>query len=406
MIQKINKVGGPKYLILFLVVIVIFVAGFYVGKIDLFGKVESKHNDYEITGDKLSERKNVDVGLLWEVWSEIENEYIDTENIDGQDLLYGAVDGLVKGLDDQYTSFLTPEEKQEYLSGNKREFEGIGTTLAQDGEFVVIESPIDGSPAQKAGLKPKDVILEVNEEDMQGKSVVEVAKNIRGEANSKVKITYYRPSNNETKDIEIVRQKIDLKNIEVIDLENGIKMLKVYQFTEADVETFNREWDSNIDELIKDNPKGLIVDLRNNPGGFVDAVRYSVGEFLPKGALVFQEEDKSGRRNQYKVNREGRLTEIPMIVIVNEGSASSSEIFAGAMQDNDRAEVVGTKTVGKGVEQKLINLSDGSLLQIVFQKWLTPSGRQINKEEPITPDHKVEESDEQDKKALELLNSK
>lgn len=406
MIQKINKVGGPKYLILFLVVIVIFVAGFYVGKIDLFGKVESKHNDYEITGDKLSERKNVDVGLLWEVWSEIENEYIDTENIDGQDLLYGAVDGLVKGLDDQYTSFLTPEEKQEYLSGNKREFEGIGTTLAQDGEFVVIESPIDGSPAQKAGLKPKDVILEVNKEDMQGKSVVEVAKNIRGEANSKVKITYYRPSNNETKDIEIVRQKIDLKNIEVIDLENGIKMLKVYQFTEADVETFNREWDSNIDEIIKDNPKGLIVDLRNNPGGFVDAVRYSVGEFLPKGALVFQEEDKSGRRNQYKVNREGRLTEIPMIVIVNEGSASSSEIFAGAMQDNDRAEVVGTKTVGKGVEQKLINLSDGSLLQIVFQKWLTPSGRQINKEEPITPDHKVEENDEQDKKAIELLDSK
>lgn len=406
MIQKINNSGGPKYLVMFLVIIIIFVAGFYVGKIDLFGKAESKISDYEIIGEKLTERNNVDVGLLWEVWSELENEYIDTENIDGQNLLYGAVDGLVKGLDDQYTNFLTPEEKQEYLSGNKREFEGIGTTLAQDGDFVVIESPIDGSPAQKAGLKPKDVILEVNEEDMQGKSVVEVAKNIRGEANSTVKITYYRPGNNETKDIEIVRQRIDLKNIEVIDLENGIKMLKVYQFTEADVETFNEEWDSNINEIIKDNPKGLIVDLRNNPGGFVDAVRYSVGEFLPRGALVFQEEDKSGRRNQYKVNREGRLTEIPMIVIVNEGSASSSEIFAGAMQDNNRAKIVGTKTVGKGVEQKLINLSDGSMLQIVFQKWLTPSGRNINKDEPITPDHKVEESDEQDKKAIELLNSK
>lgn len=406
MIQKINNNGAPKYLVIFLLIVSIFVAGFYVGKIDLFKNVELNPEKYQITGDKLTERNNVDVGLLWEVWSEIEQEYIDTKNIDGQDLLYGAVDGLVKGLDDQYTNFLTPEETKEYLSGNKREFEGIGTTLAQEGEFVVIESPIDGSPAQQAGLKPKDVILRVNEEDMQGKSVIEVAKNIRGEANSKVMITYYRPDNNETKDVEIIRQKIDLKNIEVIDLENGIKILKVYQFTEADVETFNREWDSNISQLIQDNPKGLIVDLRNNPGGFVDAVRYSVGEFLPKGAVVFQEEDKSGRKTQYKVNRDGKLLDIPMVIIVNEGSASSSEIFAGAMQDNDRAEVVGTKTVGKGVEQKLINLSDGSMLQIVFQKWLTSNGRHINEEDPITPDHAADDTEAQDQKAIDILLSK
>lgn len=406
MIQRVNNNGGPKYLIIFILIIAIFVAGFYIGKIDLFGNAEIVPEKYQITGDRLTERKNVDVGLLWEVWSEIEREYIDTEDIDGQELLYGAVDGLVKGLDDRYTNFLTPQETQEYLSGNKREFEGIGTTLAQEGEFVIIESPIDGSPAQKAGLKPKDVILEVNEEDMQGKSVVEVAQNIRGEANSKVMITYYRPSSNETNDVEIIRQKIDLKNIEVVDLEDGIKMLKVYQFTEADVETFNREWDANIDQIIKDNPKGLIVDLRNNPGGFVDAVRYSVSEFLPKGAIVFQEQERSGRKSQFKVNREGRLLDIPMVVIVNEGSASSSEIFAGAMQDNDRAQVVGTKTVGKGVEQKLINLSDGSMLQIVFQKWLTPSGRNITEDEPITPNHEVEDNEEQEKKALELLLSK
>lgn len=403
MIQRVNKNGGPKYLIIFLLIITIFVAGFYVGKIDLFGNAQIIPDKYQITGDRIKERNNVDVGLLWEVWSEIENEYIDTENIDGQDLLYGAVDGLVKGLDDRYTSFLTPVETQEYLSGNKREFEGIGTTLAQEGEFVIIESPIDGSPAQKAGLKPKDVILEVDEVDMQGKSVIEVAQKIRGEANSKVIITYYRPSNNETQDVEIIRQKIDLKNIEVDDLENGVKILKVYQFTEADVETFNREWDANISQIIEDNPKGLIVDLRNNPGGFVDAVRYSVGEFLPKGSIVFQEEDRSGRKTQFKVNRDGRLQNIPMVVIVNEGSASSSEIFAGAMQDNDRALVVGTKTVGKGVEQKLIDLSDGSMLQIVFQKWLTPSGRHINEDEPITPNHEVEDSEEQEKKAVELL---
>jgi len=399
-----NKVQNPgRYLLFLLISIFIFVAGFYAAKIEIFTPMIRRMSNYEVTGDLVTDRNEVNVNLLWEIWEIIEDEYIDPDRIDGQQLLHGAANGLVEGLDDKYTNFLTPEEKQEYLSSNRREFQGIGTTLAEESDFVVIESPIDGSPAQKAGLKPKDVILKVDGEDMQGKSVVEVATLIRGDANTKVKISYYRPSTNETNEVEIVREVINLDILELKDLGDGIVSFKVYQFTDADVETFNREWDKKITEIINRNPKGLVIDLRNNPGGFVDAVSHSIGEFLPKGTVIFQEESRAGKRTSFKVNREGRLQNIPVVVLVNDGSASSSEIFAGAMQDNNRAKIVGIKTVGKGVEQRLINLSDGSMLQLVFQKWLTPNGRNISVDEPITPDFLIEDTEEQNQKAIELL---
>lgn len=399
-----EKTRSSRYLLIFIGVIFVFLAGFYTARIDVFKPLTDKVSTSGITGNLIKDRNGVDVNLLWEVWAKLEEEYIDPEKVNGQDLLYGAANGLVEGLGDKYTTFLSPEETEEYLSGNKREFQGIGTTLAEESDLVVIESPIDGSPAQRAGLKAKDVILKVDDIDTQGKSAVEVARLIRGDANTVVSITYYRPAVNETKEIKITREKIDLDNMEVKDLGQGIFLFKVYQFTEEDVATFNREWDRNVSKILEANPKGVIVDLRNNPGGFVDAVRYAAGEFLPQDKVVFQEETRSGKRTLYKVNRDGRLLDIPMVVIVNEGSASSSEIFSGAMQDNKRAQIVGTKTVGKGVEQKLIELSDGSMLQVVFQKWLTADGRNITQEEPITPDHLVEDPQEQEQKAIELLN--
>jgi len=399
-----NKVNNPgKYFFFLLISIIIFVAGFYSARIEIFTPILRNTPNYEISGDLVADRKEVNVNLLWEIWKIIEDEYIDPDRIDGQKLLHGAAGGLVDALGDKYTNFLTPEEKQEYLSSNKREFQGIGTTLANESDFVVIETPVDGSPAQRSGLKPKDVILKVDGEDMQGKSVVEVANHIRGDANTKVTISYYRPSTNETKEVVIVREVISLDILEIKELSEGITSLKVYQFTDADVETFNLEWDKKITEVIKRNPKGLVIDLRNNPGGFVDSVKHSLEDFLPKGSVVFQEETRNGKQTKFKSRREGQLQTIPVVVLVNEGSASASEIFAGAMQDHSRAKIVGSKTVGKGVEQRLVNLSDGSMLQIVFQKWLTPNGRNISKDEPIVPDILEDDTKLQEQKAIELL---
>lgn len=399
-----NNANNPaKYLLILLIAIIVFIAGFQTSKIEAFYKVGNKVTGYQVSGDLKSEKNDVKVDLLWEVWDTLEREYIDPDEIDGQELLYGAANGLVEGLGDKYTNFLTPEEKQDYLSSNKREFQGIGTTLAEDEGAVIIETPVDGSPAQRAGLKPNDIILKVDGDDVQGKSVTEVASMIRGDANTKVRISYYRPSANETTEVEIVREVINLDILETKDLGDGITMLKIYQFTDESVEVFNREWDREISKIVNSNPKGIVIDLRNNPGGFVDAVRYTLGEFLPQGTIVFQEETRTGKRTSFKVNRSGKMQTIPLVVLVNEGSASSSEIFAGAIQDNERGKIIGTETVGKGVEQRLVNLSDGSMLQVVFQKWLTPKGRNISVEEPITPDFEEKEPEDQLEKAIELL---
>lgn len=396
--------NAPKILLGVLSIIVIFTLGFYLGSTNLTNNSES-NSRFIKDGELVSEQNGVDVSLLWEVWETLEREHIDSDEIDGQKLVYGAAKGIVAGLDDRYTSFLTPEETSDYESSNKREFQGIGTTLAADGEYVIIESPIDGSPAKSSGLKAKDIVLEVDGESMRGKSVLEVATAIRGDAGTKVKISYFRPSENSNDEVEITRQVIDLENMTLEDMGDGIMALKVYQFTEADVATFNREWDKNVAKIVQANPKGLIIDLRNNPGGFVDAVQYAVSDFIPEGKVVFQEENKLGRKTVYEVTRNGKLLEVPIVVLVNEGSASSSEIFAGAIQDHDRGDIVGAKTVGKGVEQKLVDLSDGSMLQVVFQKWLTPSGRNVTTEDPITPDYEILDDDEQLTKAKELLSN-
>jgi len=388
-----------KLLIAFVGTVFIFVVGFVTGKITLTGNQDNPN--YRLTGVK-NEYHDVDTSLIWEVWDAIEEEYVDDEKIDGEQLVYGAVKGLVSGLDDPYTSFMDPSDMEEYLKSVKGEFEGIGATLQQDGELVIIESPLDDSPAQKAGLISGDVFLTVQGEDIQGYSVYEVAAKVRGDAGTEVKLTLYRPSKAESYDVTIVRQAIDLDNIVYKGMKDGIAEVKVYKFTEETPEAFNNQWDDVVAKILSEDEelKGIIMDLRNNPGGYVKSVEYMLSDFLPKGDVIYQEESKNGKITKYKVRRNGKLVDIPLVVIVNQGSASASEIFSGAIQDHERGTILGMPTVGKGVEQKPIKFGD-SVLQLVFQKWLTPNGTNISSESPIIPDIEVEEYDEQKIKALE-----
>ena len=238
---------------------------------------------------------------------------------------------------------------------------------------------------------------------MENKTVYEVVALIRGPAGTKVVLKLYRPATKKELEVTIIRGSIDIENASYVSLNDKIAEIKVYKFTEADVNAFNVLWDKAVNEVISSNAKGVVIDLRNNPGGYVSSVEYALGEFFPQNTVVFMEESKSGVRVEHKVNRNGKLLNIPVVVLVNEGSASASEIFAGAIQDLGRGKIVGTTTVGKGVEQKVLPLSDGSLLQVVFQKWLTPKGNNINKKEPITPDYIIEDLEQQNQKALELL---
>lgn len=332
---------------------------------------------------------------------------------DGTDEDYAIVKGYIEALDDPYTSYLTPTEREEYFNSQNPNFEGIGVSLKFDGENTVIESVFNDYPGEKAGLRNGDIVKSVDSNDMLGKSPTEVASLIRGDAGTNVVVEVYRVSeSNKVLTFDITREKIDIDNVNYEDLGSGIYKINILQFVDETPQSFNNSWDKIVNEIVsKNNVNGIILDLRNNPGGYVYSLRYVLDEFLTKGTVLMKERQKDQLETVYKDQRDGKFEEVKLVVLVNEGSASASEILASGIQDNDRGEIVGQKTVGKGVEQELIELEDGSMLIVVFQEWLTPTGRRITNEDPITPDVLVEYTEEdyinnndtQLNKALELI---
>jgi len=335
------------------------------------------------------------------------------------DLTYEMTKGIVNSLGDKYSAFLTPEEATSYFDSNDSAFEGIGVQLGYDGSYTTVESPMPGYPGAEAGLLPGDLILEVDGEDIAGVRPEIAVTKIRGTAGTVVKLLIYRESEARAFEVEITRSRIDLDNISYEDLGNGTVMISIVKFTEGEegslsgIDVFKRDWRDMVDEVAGLDPKNIILDLRSNPGGFVNAATYVAEEFLSDGAIILKEQEKDVPETEYTDQRTGKLEDVNLVVLVNAASASASEILASAIQDNDRGEIIGTKTTGKGVEQELLPLSDDSLLIITIRKWLRPDGSQISKENPITPDVEVEyveadgdnENDSQVQKALEILST-
>lgn len=402
-LRNLNRIN-PIFLII--IGILVFLGGFFIGQVDTKNKQET---DYVLTGDIKGEYNEVDVSILWEVWQKLESNYLE-KSLDGEGLINGAVNGLVESLDDPYTNYLTKEETEEYLQQNSGEFEGIGTTLRYNGDYTEIETPIDGYPASEVGLRPGDLILKVDGKDVQGKNAYEVADLIKGEAGTKVVLEVVREGRSDVLEFEITRVNVDLKSINFEKKSDKTAYIKITQFTEDSLSEFHRQWDEAAKQVISMDPNTVVVDLRNNPGGYVEGVNYVLSDFFEKGTLVMSERDRNGNTLDTVTNREGKLKDYRLIVLVNEGSASASEIFAGAIQDNQRGTIIGMSTVGKGVEQRILQLSNGGSLHVVFQEWVLPSGRTISSEDPITPDIKVElteedfeqKKDPQLDKALEL----
>jgi carboxyl-terminal processing protease len=346
--------------------------------------------------------------LYDEIWNEVEKGYI-TKDIDEEELIYGGAKGIVKSLGDKFSVFLTPEEVHESNKSNAGVFEGIGTTLRFDGDYTVIETPIMGFPAWEAGLMPMDIILEVDEQDMAGKAAYFVADRILGKAGTVVRIKVFRESEGQTFEFEITRAKIDIDNVEVEELENGIYRISIRKFTDSSIREFERLWNLSTSQI--ENPKGIILDLRNNPGGFVDSAKYVLEDFTPSKIKLLSEEDRNKKIVDTFSSKQGRFVGIPVVVLINNGSASASEIVAGALRDHKLATLVGEQTLGKGVEQKVVSLSDGSRIHLVFKNWLTPNGHHISFENPIVPDEIVNytmenfkaQTDPQLERAIEIL---
>ena len=305
---------------------------------------------------------------------------------------------MVSSLNDPVTLFLDPEETKEYESGNRGDFEGIGAELGYRNNQITVVAPLDGSPAQSAGIRSGDIILAVDGEAVDGKSILQVVGDIRGKSGTKVVLTVRHLGEDETSKVTITRGKILVPSMEYEQSSNvsnsarGIKVgvLDLDRFTEDSYEEWVGVWNRTVQDIRRDNPDVLILDLRGNPGGYFSAAIYAAGEFLPKGTVVVQQKDRNGNIKKYQVDRDGKLKKIPLALLVNEGSASASEILAGALQSANRATIVGVNTFGKGTAQDVIKYQDGSSLHITIYKWLLPDGHWLNPKHPITPDIEVE----------------
>ncbi len=361
-----------------------------------FGVVFGRN--FEIPTTSLFQSKpEVSQNMFWEVWNIMKSKYVEKDKVSDEDMMYGAIKGLVSSYDDPATIFLTPKETEDFNQANEgKYFEGIGAELGYEDGNIIVVSPIDGSPAKAAGIRARDYILAVDGYEVKSNdNIYDIVQKIRGEAGTKVKLKILHKGDLEAVDIEITRGEITVPSMTLSFVDNkNIAVIDIARFTDSSYVEWSSNWDKVVDEVVKSKVKKVIIDLRGNPGGYFDAAVYSAGDFLKEGTLISKQQDGNGNVNEFKAKKGGKLTDTKVLVLVDEGSASASEIFSGALQQNDRAEILGVKTYGKGTAQSVIDLSSGASLHVTILKWLLPDGKWLNRDNPIVPDMEVKNTTE------------
>ncbi len=347
---------------------------------------------------------NIDFSLFWTVWDTVNEKYVDKQDLDPKKMLDGAISGMVASIGDPYTMYLPLVQNKatkEQLGGS---FEGVGMELGYVNKQLAVMSPVDGSPAQKAGVKAGDLILRIRDEAKKvdkltvGMAADEAVNYIRGDKGSTVYITFSREGVDKPFEIPLTRDTIIVKTVTVKYLDiGGGKKVPLVSLTRFGDRTRD-EWQTAVTDILTQcgenfsGCRGVVLDLRNNPGGYLEMAVYVAGEFLDYGKLVVTQQSGDGTKIDNTVDRNGSLLKVPLSVLINGGSASAAEILSGALQDYKRATLVGVKSFGKGSVQSPIDLPDGSGLHVTVAKWLRPSGKWIDKI-GIMPDVVVKPSD-------------
>jgi len=344
---------------------------------------------------------------FWETWDIVHDQYVD-QPVDDLKMMQGAISGMLESLGDEHTGYMDPETFIEATRPLDGSYEGIGAYVDVTGEYLTVISPMPGSPAETAGLKPADRIIMIDGKDMTGIDPSVALKSVLGPAGTDVTLTIQRGEENEILEFTITRATIDLPSVEGEMLENNIAYIAISTFGENTTDLL----EDTLKELLENDPRGLILDLRYNTGGYLVTAIEVISQFIPEGIVMYEVEG-DGSETVYEALPGGLATEIPLVVLVNEGSASASEITAGAIQDLGRGVLVGVTTYGKGSVQNWIPLNnDQGAVRVTIARWLTPNHRQIHKV-GLTPDHIVEMTDAdyeagndpQLDKAIELLLS-
>jgi carboxyl-terminal processing protease len=316
------------------------------------------------------------------VWSLVRERYVD-QPVSDQDLFEGALQGLMYGLNDPYSAYFTPKMAEEFSQELSGSFFGIGAELGlNDTGGLVVVAPISDTPAERAGVRAGDAILAIDGTDTLGMTVSQAVGIIRGEKGTDVTLTLLGAGETEARTVTITRDEIRIESVKTTIRPDGIGVVEVSMFGDDTIASFGEAADT----LEAANVKGIIVDMRNNPGGYLEAAIALAGYWT--GSNTVMQEEIRGERTEFAGDGDGRFADVPTVVLVNGGSASASEIFAGALQDYGYATVIGEQTFGKGSVQEYQELPDGGAVKITVARWLTPKGRSIDKE-GIAPDQEV-----------------
>jgi carboxyl-terminal processing protease len=310
---------------------------------------------------------------FWEAWNIVHEQYVE-QPIDDELLMQGAIRGMMDALGDEQTFYMEPQVYENETSSLQGQYEGIGAYVDTDGDYLTIVSPIEGSPADQAGLQPGDKVIAIDGEDMTGVAPEEARLKVLGPEGTKVTLTVTREGAPDPLEFTITRAQIEIRSAEGKMLEQNIGYIDINTFGEQTTS----ELRAALDDLLQQNPRGIIIDLRNNPGGYLSTSVEVASEFIDEGVVLY-EEYGDGRRDTHRALGNGQATDIPLVVLINEGSASASEILAGALQDYERATLVGVKSFGKGSVQNWVPLSNNQgAARVTIARWLTPDERQID----------------------------
>ncbi|MCK4804503.1 MAG: S41 family peptidase [Spirochaetes bacterium] len=356
-------------------------------------------NNWIFAGD--TEKTYESLRVFNEIFNLLRTEYYDESKIDPEKLTHGAINGMIKSLDDPHTSYMSKDVFSELQTETKGEFGGVGIVIGVRDSWITVISPIDDTPGARAGIKAGDKIIEVNGESTEGFTTMDAVNLIRGKVGTSVNLTIRRESVQQPLHFDITRGIIQLESVKSKVIENHIGYIRISSFSEHTAEAL----EDHLYELTDQEVDSLIIDLRNNPGGLLSSAIQITDMFLDKGTIVSIEGRVRGQDQVYKAHERTIAPDIPIIVLVNGGSASGSEIVAGAIRDNNRGILVGTKTFGKGSVQTVRELPDGSGIRITTALYYTPSGESIHKI-GIEPDEVVKEIEitEEESEAIEKIN--
>lgn len=343
-----------------------------------------------------NEEVKADFGLFWQAWDKLKSTHIYGKDFNDQQMVYGAIKGMVDSAGDPNTNFFDPEETKKFNDDIGGAFGGIGAELNEKDHQIIIVSPLKNTPAERIGLKPADIILRVDKTDLSGTTVNDAVKLIRGEPGTAVKLLVDREGFDKPREFEIIREIINVPTVDIKIDENKIALLTLYNFNQN---TPSALYEALV-KIYMDKAVAIVLDLRNNPGGYLDVATNAAGWFLERGSPVVTEKMATGENEILKTSGSGAFKDLPMVVIINKGSASASEILAGALRDGRGIKLVGETSFGKGTVQQLEPLKDGSSMKITIAEWVTPNGT-IIQDNGLKPDFEVELTEDDFKNKLD-----